>query len=316
MASKPPGALGNDIRPIIVKKVIAEGHAAHHGGAWKIAYADFVTAMMAFFLLMWLLGMTDEEKRKGLADYFAPTLVEMRQESAGSNGMLGGDSIVSADNYPHRAGQTGTRSITIPRDASGGISEAMEAAQQESARLNQVEEDIARQLEEDQQLQQLAAQVRLIQTDEGLQIDLMEGANFAMFAIGTDQLTPAAQRLVAGVAQSIGAVSNPVIIRGHTDALPYRRGQTMNNWMLSTLRAESTRAALGRAGVSNARFARIEGVADQEPLVANNRNDPRNRRIAITLRRLTPRPPSESAAPVRVAEAARPTALRSVPAPH
>ncbi|MEQ1688778.1 MAG: flagellar motor protein MotB, partial [Sphingopyxis sp.] len=98
--------IANDVRPIIVKKVIEAGHAAHHGGAWKIAYADFVTAMMAFFLLMWLLGMTDDEKRKGLADYFAPTLVEMRQGSAGSNGLLGGDSIVSADNYPHRAGQT------------------------------------------------------------------------------------------------------------------------------------------------------------------------------------------------------------------
>ena len=107
-------------RPIIVKKIIEAPHAGHHGGAWKVAYADFVTAMMAFFLLMWLLGATTEKQRKALADYFAPTIVETKQGSAGSNGLFGGDSIVSVDDYPHAAGQTGTRSITIPKDAVGG----------------------------------------------------------------------------------------------------------------------------------------------------------------------------------------------------
>ncbi|MEQ1508908.1 MAG: flagellar motor protein MotB [Sphingopyxis sp.] len=286
----------NDIRPIIVKKVIMEAHAAHHGGAWKIAYADFVTAMMAFFLLMWLLGMTDEEKRKGLADYFAPTLVEMRQESAGSNGLLGGDSIVSADNYPHRAGQTGTRSMTIPRDSSGGQSEARQAAA-ETAKLVAIERAIERELANEPQLQQLASQIRMMQTDEGLQIDLMEGANFAMFASGTDTLLPQARALVDSVARNIASAPNTIIVRGHTDAVPFRVGQVMNNWMLSTARAERTRAALARAGVGSSRFSRIEGVADQEPLLANSPGDPRNRRIAITLRRQTPRP---SEPPVRI----------------
>ena len=105
------------IRRKIVKK---GGHGGHHGGAWKVAYADFVTAMMAFFLLLWLLGATTEKQRKGIADYFTPTLVKMKQESAGANGMLHGSSITDADNYPHRAGQTGTKSLTIPRDATGG----------------------------------------------------------------------------------------------------------------------------------------------------------------------------------------------------
>lgn len=304
-SAKAAGGISNDVRPIIVKKVIETGHAAHHGGAWKIAYADFVTAMMAFFLLMWLLGMTDEEKRKGLADYFTPTLVEMRQESAGSNGLLGGDSLVSADNYPHRAGQTGSRSMTIPRDASGGVSEARAAAEADTAGLNGVEQAITRQLQEDPQLRLLANQVRLIQTDEGLQIDLMEAADFAMFAVGTDQLLPAARRLVESVAHSVETVSNPIIIRGHTDALPFRSGQVMNNWMLSSARAERTRAALANAGISNARFARIEGVAEQQPLIAGNRNDPRNRRIAITLTRLVPR----TEPPMRIATNIAPTPL-------
>src|SRR6185436_4795439 len=110
-------------RPIIIKKIIAEGHGGHHGGAWKVAYADFVTAMMAFFLLLWILGATTEKQRKGIADYFTPTLVEMRQKSAGSNGPFGGKSIVDNEHYNHKASQTGTKSITIPKDASGGAKE-------------------------------------------------------------------------------------------------------------------------------------------------------------------------------------------------
>ena len=105
--------------PVIVKKVTIQA-AGHHGGAWKVAYADFVTAMMAFFLLLWLLGATEEKQRKGIADYFTPTLVKMRKESAGSDGLLGGSSITDADNYPNAMGQTGTRAITIPRGVTGG----------------------------------------------------------------------------------------------------------------------------------------------------------------------------------------------------
>ncbi|MEQ1725282.1 MAG: flagellar motor protein MotB [Sphingopyxis sp.] len=306
--------IANDVRPIIVKKVVEAGHAAHHGGAWKIAYADFVTAMMAFFLLMWLLGMTDEEKRKGLADYFAPTLVEMRQGSAGSNGLLGGDSIVSADNYPHRAGQTGSRSITIPRDATGGASEAARRAAEETARLESIERAVTQRLRTDPSLRELVNQVRLMQTDDGLQIDLMEGADFAMFGSGTDQLLPRAQRLVAAVARSVATAPNRIIIRGHTDALPFRPGQAMNNWLLSSARADSTRAALAAAGVRDNRFSRIEGVADGQPLFRDNPADPRNRRIAITLERQYRRP---AALPANTVPDIRPNlAHNAVPAGH
>src|SRR3954465_5982179 len=100
-------------RPIIVKKIYQEAHGGHHGGAWKVAYADFVTAMMAFFLLLWILGATTEKQRKGIADYFTPTMVQMREKSAGANGPFGGDSIMAKDNYPHRASQTGSKSMTI-----------------------------------------------------------------------------------------------------------------------------------------------------------------------------------------------------------
>ena len=129
MATRAKGRNEPEPRPIIVKKIVEAPHGAHHGGAWKVAYADFVTAMMAFFLLLWLLGMTDEQKRKGIADYFTPTLVELKQNSAGSNGLLGGDSLIAADNYPHKAAQTGNRSIVIPKATTEALFRAIGSPQ-------------------------------------------------------------------------------------------------------------------------------------------------------------------------------------------
>jgi chemotaxis protein MotB len=299
--------------PIIVKKVIEEAHGAHHGGAWKIAYADFVTAMMAFFLLLWLLGATDEDQRRGLADYFTPTLIEYKQNSAGSNGILGGDSIVSADNYPHRAGQTGSRAITIPRDVTGGAQEgAVPRNQIDREEFGRLRQELMRRMEASPELRRLRNHVSFAESDEGMRIDLMDEGDFSMFRVGTDQLLPAAQRLVREVAQVIAGVPNSVLIRGHTDSLPYAAGRTTNNWTLSAARAESTRGTLEAAGIPVARIARIEGVADREPFVANDRYDPRNRRISITLgwrggssttsaRPTTPPAPQASAPPARPA---------------
>jgi chemotaxis protein MotB len=271
-----------ELRPIIVKKIVAEAHAAHHGGAWKVAYADFVTAMMAFFLLMWLLGMTDEQKRKGIADYFTPTLVEMKQNSAGSNGLLGGDSLISKDNYPHRASQTGHRSIVIPQSMTGGEKESAELTQDRQS-FQQLKRELDQRMELIPELKKLKANVRFVETREGLRIDLVDEANFSMFALATDQLVPNARRLIGEVAKVIEGVPNRIIVRGHTDSLPYAAGKTMNNWMLSTARAEATRSTLSDSGLPIDRFARIEGVADREPYVAADRYDPRNRRMSIIL---------------------------------
>ena len=269
--------------PIIVKKVIEEGHRAHHGGAWKIAYADFVTAMMAFFLLLWLLGATDANKRRGIADYFAPTLIDYRQNSAGSNGILGGDSIVAQDNYPHRATQTGSRALTIPRDATGGIREGDAPRSQDRDQFGRLRADLMRRIQASPDLRRLANHVSFTESEEGLRIDLIDEADFSMFRVGTADLLPQARHLIEQVAQVIAGVPNAVIIRGHTDSLPYSAGQTTNNWTLSSARAESTRATLDATGLSMDRVARIEGVADRNPFVPQNRYDPRNRRISITL---------------------------------
>jgi chemotaxis protein MotB len=269
-------------RPIIVKKITVAAHHGHHGGAWKIAYADFVTAMMAFFLLMWLLGMTDEEKRKGLADYFTPTLIEYRQSSAGSDGILGGDSILAEENYPHKAAQTGARAIVIPRDASGGTRE-LSPTREDGQRSIDLQRAIQQRIARDPELRDLANQIRLTRTEDGIRIDIMDRADFSMFALGTDQLLPRARRLIGEVARAIDGGNERIVIRGHTDSRGYRAGQSMNNWLLSSARAESTRVALERAGLDRTRIGHIEGVADREPLVPANALDPRNRRISILL---------------------------------
>jgi chemotaxis protein MotB len=289
MATKARGRNEPEVRPIIVKKIYVEAHGGHHGGAWKVAYADFVTAMMAFFLLLWLLGMTDDEKRKGIADYFTPTLVEMKQNSAGSNGLLGGDSIIAQDNYPHKAAQTGNRSIVIPKSATGGPREGDEVAQ-DRMRFEKLKKLLNERMDREPELRPLKRHVRLVETREGLRIDLVDEADFSMFNLSTDSLLPSARKLIGEVAKVIEGVPNDIIVRGHTDALPYAAGRTMNNWMLSTARAEATRATLNGAGVPVERFARIEGVADREPYVAGDRYDPRNRRMSIVLAWRSPAP--------------------------
>jgi len=284
MASKPRGKNEPELRPIIVKKIIAEAHGGHHGGAWKVAYADFVTAMMAFFLLLWILGATTEKQRKGIADYFSPTLVEMREKSAGSNGPFGGDSIVAQDNYPHKAQQTGTKGLTIPKDMTGGAKEGAAALRsRDRARFQALKAKLEMRIKTDPSLKKLQKNVRFTETREGLRIDLVDEADFSMFSVGTDGLLPDARKLMAEVAKVIEGVPNTVIVRGHTDALPYAAGRTTNNWMLSTARAEATRRALVDQGLPNQRFARIEGVADREPYVPADIYDPRNRRMSVTL---------------------------------
>lgn len=261
MAARP-----NMPRPIIVKKVIQQAHGGHHGGAWKVAYADFVTAMMAFFLLMWLLGATNEAQRKALADYFAPTIVQSKQDTAGSNGLFGGDSLVSADKYPHGAAQTGTRSMTIPRDADGGPREASGRERaSDKQQFRKLAQTLMDQLQAKGDLKRLAPNLRFTETLEGLRIDVVDDADFSMFVIGTSQLTPDGARLFSEIAKPVAAVTNQVMIRGHTDAAPWSAKSGTNNWRLSVDRAEVTRHYLEFRGIASNRFSRIEGVADREP---------------------------------------------------
>ncbi len=270
------------LAPIIVKRVTIEA-GGHHGGAWKVAYADFVTAMMAFFLLLWLLGATEENQRKGIADYFAPTLVKMRQEGAGSDGLLGGNSITDVDKYPNSQGQTGTLSITVPRGAKGGPMEGGKGDEEIREKMRELRAKIDEKLSKNPNLAKLARQVRVMRSPEGIRIDLMDDADFSMFALGTTVLTSEARQLLDVMGETLSDGPNPLILRGHTDSLPWRSGIVANNWSLSAGRAEATRQALILNGITADRFSRIEGVADREPLIADDPADPRNRRISLLL---------------------------------
>ena len=292
MAGRAPHG-SNQPPKIIVKKIYIEGHGGHHGGAWKVAYADFVTAMMAFFLLMWLLGATTEKQRKALADYFAPTLVEFKQNSAGSNGLLNGDALNATENYPNRAGQTGTRSMTVPAGAQGGkdvgtgekgtLKDQRALTAQDQQNFARTSQRLQQQIRANPKLSRLAKHVRFVQTRDGMRIDLIDDANYSMFDLGTTALVADADNLIGMIAQSLAGMENPIMIRGHTDSLGYGDPRNMNNWMLSSGRAEATRRRLASGGVPETAFDRIEGVADREPMIQENPMDPRNRRVSITL---------------------------------
>lgn len=293
MAARAPHGT-NQPPKIIYKKVYIEGHGGHHGGAWKVAYADFVTAMMAFFLLMWLLGATTEKQRKGIADYFAPTLIDSQKLGIGGSGPLGGESIMSNNKLGPQAAAARIASIGIPSPPSeggkqvgsgkqGSLRSTAASRAEDAKAFESIRRKVMQRIVSSASLAKLASQVRFVRTDNGLRIDLIDSADYSMFALGTTALDPRAGELIGLIAQSVRGAGNPLMIRGHTDSVPYGDPRAMNNWMLATGRAEATRRRLGLGGIPETRFERIEGVADREPMIANDRFDPRNRRVAITL---------------------------------
>ncbi|RMB51872.1 chemotaxis protein MotB [Sphingomonas sp. PP-CE-3A-406] len=291
MARAPHG----NIQPpkIIVKKIYIEGHGGHHGGAWKVAYADFVTAMMAFFLLLWILGATTEKQRKGIADYFAPTLLDTRSLGIGGGALFGGESILDKNKIGPKAGQTSMPQIAVPDAGKGGastgtgeqgtIKNRQALANEDRKNFEAMRKRVLSQIAASPKLSRLASHVRFVPTQDGMRIDLVDDADYSMFALGTTALDPQAGDLIGMIAKTIEGMKNPIMIRGHTDSVPYGDPRAMNNWMLSSGRAEATRRRLLIGGTPEARFERIEGVADREPLIVKDPSDPRNRRVAITL---------------------------------
>ncbi|WP_294282242.1 flagellar motor protein MotB [uncultured Sphingomonas sp.] len=284
---------GNNQPPkiVIVKKITIAG-GGHHGGAWKVAYADFVTAMMAFFLLLWLLGATTEKQRKGIADYFAPTLIDKKSLGLGGNGVLGGESILSNNKLGPKAAAAPIASIGIPIMQTGGDRSGTgdkgslrnpTATALDQKAFEAIKQEIEKQIMSSKSLSKLASHIRFVPTQDGLRIDLVDDADYSMFALGTTALDSRASDLIGMIAGTIAGTPNTIMIRGHTDSVPYGDPRAMNNWMLSSGRAESTRRRLALGGIPESRFERIEGVADREPIVVNDPGDPRNRRVAITL---------------------------------
>jgi chemotaxis protein MotB len=287
MAARAPHGSNQPPKIVIVKKIIVEGHGGHHGGAWKVAYADFVTAMMAFFLLLWLLGATNEKQRKGIADYFAPTLIDTRSLGMGGSGLFGGESARSDQRIGDKAGRSSESGLATPVTGAGGkkpgSGDKGSLRNEDRANFDRMRKEVMGAMAASAELRKLASQVRFVMTTEGMRIDLVDNADYSMFALGTTALAPEASSLIAKIATSIRSTANPIMIRGHTDSLPWGDPRAMNNWMLSSGRAEATRRRLALGGTPETRFERIEGVADREPMIADAPTDPRNRRVAITL---------------------------------
>jgi len=293
---------------ITIKKIMDDGHGGAHGGAWKIALADMMTAMMAFFLLMWLLGASNADQRKSIADYFKPTShsnVTMGK-LAGSDGMLGGRSVIDPDGFPFSAKQTSALNMVTPRSQGGPTendpspngsdskesgqdgdpgkkSAAAAAAAADAANFEKMEKEIKEALAKNPKLDKLKDQVQFARDKDGLRIEIIDKADFAMFGLGTTTMTPRAQALLTEVSKTLAALPNKVAIRGHTDSVQFANTDDRNNWSLSAERAEETRKIIEKKGIPGNRFAKIEGVADTAPYNPNDPKDPRNRRISITV---------------------------------
>lgn len=264
---------------VVYRKRKGHGHA-HHGGAWKVAYADFVTAMMAFFMMLWIIGASNDEQRKGITDYFTPTIIQQKN-SGGSNGVLGGRTLSEENGNASKNEMAGRRPInTVTRTPSSDASDRRRTA--DDTRFRKVRAIINARIAGDPTMKGLKNQVRLVRNADGLRIDIIERADFLMFTSGTAAFTPAALALIQQVAGAIKDSPNAITIRGHTDSLPFANGAA-NNWTLSAARADTTRRILTAAGVHENRLRRIEGVADTDPFNPDDLKDPRNRRVSITL---------------------------------
>jgi len=269
------------LRPIIVKRIKKSGGGAH-GGAWKIAYADFVTAMMAFFLLMWLLGSTTKGDLQGIADYFqAPLKVAM----AGGSGSGDSSSIIKG----------GGRDLTR---SSGQIQKSddreksrktynLKAAQAEMARVEKAQLEALKQridtaIENSPTLKQYKNQLLIDITSDGLRIQIVDEQNRPMFALAKAELQPYTREILLEIGQLLNGIPNKISLSGHTDATPFSGGEKgYSNWELSADRANASRRALVAGGMDETKMLRVVGLSSAVPLNKDDPFDPVNRRISI-----------------------------------
>lgn len=327
---------------IIVKKLKKADHGVHHGGAWKVAYADFVTAMMAFFLLLWLLSATTPKQRAGISNYFAPASVS--KTTSGSGAILGGTTMtkegaLNARGEPvqvplpksdevadpsdddadvlHRAPEVDGPNDQPPQQAADTDNGKRQAddhtadakkdtkddsdptkklsdkdiekivREREDKLFNQAQRELRQAIETSPELKQLAQNLIVDQTPEGLRIQIVDQAKVSMFPLGSAVPNPQARKLLAAVARVIAKLPNRIAVSGHTDSTPYSSNSSYTNWELSTDRAQASRRLLVEDGLPPDRVQRVMGKADREPLVPADPTSPINRRISIVLLRET-----------------------------
>lgn len=277
---------------IIIKKV--HGHHEHeeHGGAWKVAYADFMTAMMAFFLLLWLLSDNQEEKLEGIADYFSPT--EVALTSFGGNDVLEGqvlqeiieqdvDDPIKADspdqNMPAKKIEV-DRSEMNPWEQ---LADARDEITSEPRNLREAMDALAKLKEEGGPLSDVAENIVLREKNASLLIEILDLEDSPIFESGKATLTENHLRILREVSKAIGSLREDITIVGHTDAVPYRSRTDYSNWELSSDRANATRRALIGFGISEGRMERVAGAADRQPMIETDPFADENRRVTIEL---------------------------------
>jgi chemotaxis protein MotB len=296
-------------QPIVIKKVKKGGGHGHHGGAWKVAYADFVTAMMAFFLLMWLINTTSPEQKRGIADYFAPSSAS--QSQSGSGGVLAGTAlgddgaknagshaVMKALVQPKQPSRATRKTEEAPEQASSGGAEGP-AQQQDSDPLQQAmsrredalfqsaEMSLRQAIQDMPELAELSKHIIIDQTPEGLRVQLIDQEGRPMFLPGTAELNERGIRLIRAVTRVIEKLPNRVTVSGHTDSSP-SLSTNYTNWELSSDRANAARRVLETSGLSQDRVYNISGKAGSEPLFPDDPYQASNRRISIVLLREAP----------------------------
>jgi chemotaxis protein MotB len=266
-------------RPIVIKR-IKKGGAASHGGAWKIAYADFVTAMMAFFLLMWLLGSATKAQLAGISDYFkTPLKVAM----SGGSGAGDATSIIKGggQDLTRKAGQVmktdepGKKKVMSNQDKA-------RSEREEKARLQEMKAKLDKLIEQNAALKPFKNQLKIDITDEGLRIQIIDDKNRPMFDSGGAVMKPYTQEILHAIGKTLNELPNRISLSGHTDAVQYTNGERgYSNWELSADRANASRRELVAGGLEDGKIMRVVGLGSAVPFDKENPNDPVNRRISI-----------------------------------
>ena len=269
------------LQPIIIKRVKKGGHAVH-GGAWKIAYADFVTAMMAFFLLMWLLGSTTEGDKKGISDYFqSPVKVAMQGGSgAGASSSIitgGGNDLTQSAGQSRKSDSADKPSKKLPGEAAKD-----EAAKRDAKKLAALSAKIAAAISNNSKMSEFSSQIRLEITADGLQIQIVDDQKRPMFDSGSATVKPYMREILREIGVALLDVDNKLSLDGHTDQTPYgNAARGYSNWELSADRANATRRELAAAGMPEGKLVRVVGMASSLLLLPEEPLNPANRRISI-----------------------------------
>lgn len=253
-------------KSIIIKKVKKVQGGGHHGGSWKVAFADFMTGMMAFFLLMWLVNMTTKPQKEKLAHYF-------QEYSIFAEGGAGGSAEVIATEQAQTEAQI---TVTQAPAAAGATTEG----EGTTAGLERLKDQLQQEIE--QRLADLKDQVRIEVFEGGVKVDIMDKEGNPMFPLGSTTLTESGQKILKVLCDNIKNTTNRIEIEGHTDAVSYAKKE-FGNWELSTSRASAARLEVEKNGILPSRLLRVSGYAATEPIIKDNPFDPRNRRISLRL---------------------------------